>query len=68
VNQSTALILPRELMNRGRTLLHQQCWLWGQDIRRAEGNLLLEYGFERKRPPEGANACSQYSLQLMRNS
>jgi len=47
---------------RGASLLHQQCWQWGCDIRRENGNLLLEYGFERERPPE--NACSRYSMNL----
>lgn len=27
-----------------------------------EGNALIEYGFARKPPPEGMNACSSYSL------
>lgn len=26
-----------------------QCWLWGQDIRRAEGNLLVVFGLRRRR-------------------
>ena len=50
------------LARRGRTLLHQQCWLWGQDIRRPEGNLLLLYGFERLHPPAGCSGSSQYNL------
>jgi hypothetical protein len=44
----------------GALLLHQQCWCWGQDIRRPQGNLLLEYGFSRSRPPEGMSGCSRY--------
>lgn len=34
----------------GAKLFDQQMWCWGCDIRRAEGNLLLAYGFERQRP------------------
>jgi len=49
---------------RGRRLLNQQCWLWGQDIKREEGNLLLEYGFERVRPPSLLPGPSQYTLSL----
>lgn len=49
-------------LREGRTLLHQQCWLWGQDVRRAEGNLLIERGFTRLRAPEGSAASSQYTL------
>jgi hypothetical protein len=44
-------------------LLNQQCWVWGQDIRRPEGNLLLEHGFERLRPTAGESGSSQYTLQ-----
>lgn len=47
---------------RGAELMHQQCWCWGQDVRRPEGNLLLEYGFERSRPPEGVSGSSRYTL------
>ena len=47
---------------RGAELMHQQCWCWGQDVRRPEGNLLLEYGFARTRPPEGVSGSSRYTL------
>ncbi|MCS6839908.1 MAG: hypothetical protein NZ701_03935 [Roseiflexus sp.] len=52
--------LPAHLQQRGAELLHLQCWLWGCDIRRPEGNLLLEYGFSRQRPPAGATGSSAY--------
>ena len=29
------------------TLLNQQCWCWGQDVLRKQGNWLLHLGFER---------------------
>lgn len=57
-------VLPGALRQRGCALLHQQCWLWGQDIKRGEGNLLLRRGFTRLRPPEGTHGSSQYSLSL----
>ncbi|MBN8729833.1 MAG: hypothetical protein J0L64_04770 [Acidobacteria bacterium] len=41
-------------------MLHQQCWCWGQDIRRAEGNLLLHFGLNRTRPPELGRGSSRY--------
>jgi hypothetical protein len=44
-------IVPSRLVKRGGTLLHQQCWCWGQDIRSPRGNLLMTHGFERRRPP-----------------
>ncbi|GHO60773.1 hypothetical protein [Ktedonobacter robiniae] len=54
---------PLHLKKQGATLFNQQMWCWGQDIRRAEGNLLLEYGFTRRRPPEGVVGSSSYVLQ-----
>lgn len=44
--------------------MHQQCWCWGCDIRRPEGNLLLAYGFQRRRPPEGVHGGSAYTYEL----
>src|SRR5689334_2275112 len=49
-------------VKRGAALFHQQMWCWGCDIRRPEGNLLLMYGFERERPPEGVHGSSSYFL------
>lgn len=59
--------LSSAIARRGKALLNQQCWLWGQDIKRAEGNLLLLYGFERLRPPDGLSGSSQYTLSLPGN-
>ena len=47
---------------KGRELLHRQCWNWGRDIVRPEGNLLLEAGFLRERPPRGETGSSCYRL------
>jgi len=55
--------LPADLVVRGVALLHQQCWCWGADIRRAEGNLLLAYGFKRRRPPAPVRGSSHYILE-----
>ena len=49
---------------RGQKLLHRQCWNWGRDIVRPEGNLLLEAGFLKRRPPEGEAGSSCYTLML----
>ncbi len=38
---------------RAELLLHDQCWCWGRDVERAEGNLLVEFGFRRIANPEG---------------
>ena len=44
----------------GTMLFDQQLWCWGQDIRRAEGNALLAYGFTKHRPPEGKHGSTAY--------
>ena len=49
---------------KGQELLDRQCWIWGRDIVRPEGNLLLEAGFLRRRPPEGEAGSSCYTLAL----
>ncbi len=49
---------------KGQELLHRQCWNWGRDIVRPEGNLLLEAGFLKERPPEGEAGSSCYTLTL----
>ncbi|MYA69964.1 hypothetical protein F4009_21450 [Candidatus Poribacteria bacterium] len=41
-------------------LLDQQLWCWGQDIRRADGNALLAYGFTKHQPPEGKHGSTAY--------
>lgn len=56
--------LPARVRWRGEALLHQQCWYWGCDVRRAEGNLLLEYGFEQTRPPETVRGSTTYRLEV----
>ncbi|MCZ0935343.1 MAG: hypothetical protein OXJ54_09200 [Gemmatimonadetes bacterium] len=49
--------------SKGQELLHRQCWNWGRDIVRPEGNLLLEAGFLRRRP-RGEAGSSCYTLAL----
>lgn len=49
----------------GKRLLTQQCWCWGWDVRYAEGNLLLRYGFDRQRPPQNESGATTYSLRLL---
>jgi len=41
-------------------LLDQQMWCWGQDIERKDGNLLLQFGFRKVRPPEKVSGCTAY--------
>jgi hypothetical protein len=54
---------PERLVSRGTRLLTQQCWYWGCDVRRPEGNLLLALGFERTRSPEGVEGSTMYMLE-----
>lgn len=61
ISSAMPRLLPAWLSKRGSSLLHAQCWAWGQDIRHHEGNLLLRYGFERLRPPNHLSGCSQYT-------
>ena len=50
------------------SLLSQQIWSWGQDIRRKQGNLLIEFGFERVKPPADVEIeDSVYTLRLTKN-
>ncbi|MCO5222837.1 MAG: hypothetical protein M9947_14865 [Thermomicrobiales bacterium] len=43
-------------------LVQQQFWLFGADIRRPAGNLLLQLGFERHRAPDPPHGSSCYVL------
>ncbi len=48
----------------GAKLMNQQCWCWGCDIRRPQGNLLLAFGFKRLRPPADVSGSSCYRIAL----
>ncbi|MEO1526157.1 MAG: hypothetical protein AAFX06_12025 [Planctomycetota bacterium] len=46
-------------------LMSQQLWCFGQDVKRPEGNWLVELGFHRTPPPEKRKDCaSLYTLDL----
>jgi len=60
--KAAAAHLPNRIQRRGQQLLSQQCWLWGRDVKRNDGNLLMAFGFERLRPPEGISGSTQYTL------
>ncbi|RYG57004.1 hypothetical protein EON80_28730 [bacterium] len=59
------MTLGRDFKKRGAALMHQQCGLWGYDVRREVGgvrqNLLLEIGFERTPPPQGVPGATTYA-------
>lgn len=48
-----------------KLLLNQQAWCWGQDIRRADGNLLLAFGLQRCRADRPGRGSSRYALEWM---
>jgi hypothetical protein len=52
------------LRRQAEDLLNQQLWCFGWDIRNPDGNLLLKYGFERFRPPDGTEGSSYYVINL----
>ena len=56
--------IPDACRHKGQELLHQQCWNWGRDILHPEGNLLLEAGFTRQRPPQGVAGATRYVSRL----
>ena len=45
-------------------LLHQQLWCLGKDIKVPENNLLIRYGLERIRPPQGTTGNSNYVVRF----
>lgn len=49
-------------------LLHQQCWLWGRDVVRPQGNLLLEHGFQRHRALGSGGSRYELTIKDMRIS
>ncbi len=55
--------LVRSIRMRALRLLDLQLWCMGRDVRHLD-NLLLRYGFERRRPPEKINGGSEYVLHL----
>jgi hypothetical protein len=44
------------------SLLDQQLWFIGHDIRHADGNALVRFGFERRRSSHGGTSCYQLRL------
>lgn len=41
--------MPRPVRRFGERLMPQQVWCWGRDVEHPDGNLLMEFGFERHR-------------------
>lgn len=55
--------LRMDLSREAANLLSQQIYCWGQDIKRPQGNWLLELGFTRSTPPSTRKDCSSvYTL------
>jgi hypothetical protein len=64
MSHSLYLHLPVQTRKRCYQLYQQQMWAWGQDIRHADGNLLLKYGFRKESGPTPQNRASQYVLPV----
>ena len=60
-DQSQMLRIPKRLQNKWKKLFTSQLYCIGIDIQHKE-NLLLKYGFTRKRPPNPDDGSSQYSF------
>jgi hypothetical protein len=58
--------LPQSVRRDGAALMHRQCWLWGQDVKRPRANVLMDFGFTRHRAPEAERkqGCTGYQLRL----
>lgn len=57
-------VVSRASRRRLAGLMHQQCWLWGCDIRRREGNLLVAHGVQRVPPPADSEGSSAYRARV----
>ena len=65
MHSQTNWILSPAIRRQAEPLYTQQMWVLGQDVRYPEGNLLLDYGFQKQRfVPLGQGGSSQYTLIL----
>ena len=65
IEENDQRVSEEELLRQAVGLLCQQIWCWGRDILRAEGNWLVEVGFERTEAPADRERCSSvYTLKL----
>lgn len=53
-----------QIRSHATDLFNQQCWCWGRDVLRPEGNWLQEVGFEKLKPPPDCKGCSSSVYQL----
>jgi len=56
--------LPADVVEDGARWLHQQCWLWGRDLRSPHGNLLVAHGLHRlgSREAPGGGHRTRYGI------
>lgn len=65
INKSLSKTQLNERVSFGVDLLSQQIWCWGRDILRAQGNWLIEQGFEViKAPADLERVKNIYSLKI----
>lgn len=53
-----------KLRRRAADLFNQQCWCWGRDVLRPQGNWLVEQGFDQLKPPPEREDCSSSVYRL----
>lgn len=54
--------IPRPVRRFGDNLMSQQVWCWGRDVECRDGNLLMQFGFERYRDNDTADRSTCYRL------
>ena len=54
--------MPRPIRRFGGRLMEQQVWCWGRDVEHPDGNLLMDFGFERHRDPGPEDRSTCYRL------
>tara|TARA_B100002051_G_scaffold158480_1_gene149880 strand:+ start:105 stop:698 length:594 start_codon:yes stop_codon:yes gene_type:complete len=65
INKPLSKTQLNERVSFGVALLSQQIWCWGRDILRAQGNWLIEQGFEVIKAPEELERVKNiYSLKI----
>lgn len=59
---------PPATQTRAAALFDVQMWLWGRDVMRPEGNLLLKRGFARTAPGHSKDSRTYYQFETNENS
>ena len=55
--------MPRTVRRFGGKLMEQQVWCWGRDVEHPDGNLLIDFGFDRYRDRDTDDRSTCYRLE-----